>query len=135
VYSSEAIMPEIKIQLYEGSLEDLPFATPDSRNYGAEVCFNGIIRGIEGTSRIEGIAYEAYSEMAEKVIRQILLSIADEHDYIGAEVIHRVGDVPVGESAIRVTVWSKHRKEAFNVAMEFMDRLKQDVPIWKKNTF
>ena len=54
------------------------------------------------------------------------------HPCLAAKVIHRLGVVPVGETAIYVGVAAKHRGEAFALLAEFMDRLKQDVPIWKR---
>ena len=69
--------------------------------------------------------------MAVSVMRQILESLAAEHPCHSVHVVHRHGVVPVGETAIAVTVCSAHRGEGFALLAKFMDRLKQDVPIWK----
>jgi molybdopterin synthase catalytic subunit len=50
-------------------------------------------------------------------------------------MVHRVGQVPVGEASVVVVVAAPHRKPAFSAAMEAMDRLKSEVPIWKKEYF
>jgi molybdopterin synthase catalytic subunit len=70
--------------------------------------------------------------MAEKIIRQILESLGRTHPFTLARVHHRLGFVPVGEAAILIDVHSRHRAGAFAVLVTFMDRLKQDVPIWKR---
>lgn len=98
---------------------------------GAVARFDGIVRGREGECDIAGLVYEAYAGMAERMIDEILRKLADEWPVELARVHHRVGFVPVGESAIVVEIQSRHRAEAFSVLAGFMDRLKVDVPIWK----
>ena len=98
---------------------------------GAVARFDGIVRESENGARISALEYEAYQPMAEKVIREILRELGNGHPVELARVYHRTGIVPVGESAILVEVHSRHRGEAFAVLTKFMDRLKQDVPIWK----
>jgi molybdopterin molybdotransferase len=99
---------------------------------GAWVEFRGLVRGEEEGQPIGGLEYEAYSPMAEREIRRILEDIAAHRPCLAARVIHRLGVVPVGEAAIYVGIAGRHRAEAFALLSEFMDRLKQDVPIWKK---
>lgn len=93
--------------------------------------FRGIVRDQENGSIIQGLDYDAYSPMAERQMRLILEDIASRHPCALVRVIHRTGIVPVGEAAIYVGVAGKHRSEAFAMLVQFMDRLKQDVPIWK----
>ncbi len=100
---------------------------------GAVARFEGMVRGIEEGAEITGLEYEAYLSMAEKVIRGILEELSLAHPFLLARVHHRVGFVPVAEAAILLDVHSKHRAEAFAVLAKFMDRLKQDVPIWKRS--
>ena len=91
-----------------------------------------MVRGEENGQAISALEYEAYPEMAEREIRHILESLAAKHPCLAAKVIHRVGVIPVGDTAIYVGVASPHRAEAIALLAEFMDRLKQDVPIWKR---
>lgn len=100
---------------------------------GAVARFEGIVRGEENGQPIEGLNYEAYQPMAEKIIRRLLETLHAEHPFKLARVLHRVGWVPVGQAAIIAEVHAHHRAEAFAVLQQFMDRLKQDVPIWKSN--
>jgi molybdopterin synthase catalytic subunit len=99
---------------------------------GAWVEFRGVVRGEEEGQPIAALEYEAYSPMAEREIRRIIADIAQRQPCLQVRVVHRVGVIPVGEAAIAVGVAAKHRAEAFALLAEFMDRLKQDVPIWKR---
>ena len=98
---------------------------------GAEVEFYGVVRAEEGGNQIEALRYEAYQPMAEQEMERLLRELESQFPCEGIEVIHRIGSIPVGEAAIRVRVLARHRAEAFGLMTSFMDRLKQDVPIWK----
>jgi len=102
-----------------------------SGSSGAAAEFSGIVRDLENGGKISALEYEAYSPMAENEMRRILTSLAEKHPCLAAKVVHRIGVIPVGETAIYLGIASKHRGEAFTVLTEFMNRLKQDVPIWK----
>lgn len=122
---------QIEIQLTNSSIaaELLPVPLTGA---GAWVEFRGVVRGEENGQPIAALDYEAYSPMAEKEMRRIIEEIAVTQPCLFAKVIHRVGIVPVGVAAIYVGVAGTHRAEAFALLTQFMDRLKQDVPIWKR---
>jgi molybdopterin synthase catalytic subunit len=123
---------EIEVQLTTEAIpEHLP-PPPRVGAVGAWVEFRGLVRAEEGGHFIAELEYEAYSPMAEHEIRRILTDIAGRRPCLFMRVIHRVGTVPVGEAAIYVGLGARHRSEAFGLLSEFMDRLKQDVPIWKR---
>ena len=122
---------EIDLQLTASPIADhLP--PPPALEVGAWVEFRGVVRGEENGQGIAALEYEAYSPMAERELRRILEDLAARHPCLAARVIHRIGIVPVGEAAIYVGIAGRHRAEAFALLDEFMDRLKQDVPIWKR---
>jgi molybdopterin synthase catalytic subunit len=98
---------------------------------GALVRFEGRVRPEENEALIDALVYEAYMPMAQNQMQAILQELAQVWPCSLARVRHRIGLVPVGEAAIVVEVFAKHRTEAFALASAFMDRLKQDVPIWK----
>jgi molybdopterin synthase catalytic subunit len=98
---------------------------------GAVVEFAGIVRATEGEQKIDALQYEAYDAMARSEMERILRDLEKQFPCHFVEVNHRKGRVPVGEAAIVVRVAAKHRAEAFGMLAAFMDRLKQDVPIWK----
>ena len=103
-----------------------------SAGAGALAEFTGVVRAEEDGQLIAALEYEAYQPMAERVIRQIIEDINRRHPCDWVRIVHRVGVIPVGESAICVMAAARHRAEAFAMLSEFMDRLKQDVPIWKR---
>ena len=98
---------------------------------GAIAEFSGVVRDLENGEKISALEYEAYSPMAESEMRKILESLDEKFPCLAAFVIHRIGIIPVGETAIYICIVAKHRGEAFALLAEFMNRLKQDVPIWK----
>ncbi|MDE3069067.1 MAG: molybdenum cofactor biosynthesis protein MoaE [Verrucomicrobiota bacterium] len=122
---------DIEIQLtHEPITEEIqPLTRPAA---GAWLEFRGVVRGEEAGQRISALEYEAYPEMARREIRRILEKLAEKFPCLAARVIHRLGVIPVGATAIYVGVASPHRGEALGLLAEFMDRLKQDVPIWKR---
>jgi len=107
-------------------------SAPSSSGTGALAEFSGIVRAEENGRNIAALEYEAYSPMAERVTREIIADIGRRHPCLSVRVTHRIGIIPVGETAIHIIVTARHRAEAFVMLAEFMDRLKQDVPIWKR---
>jgi molybdopterin synthase catalytic subunit len=98
---------------------------------GAVVRFDGVVRSLENGRTITGLFYEAYQPMAEETIEAILQKLQAKYPFHLARVHHRLGWVPVGEAAISMDIYSPHRGEAFSALVEFMDAIKQEVPIWK----
>jgi molybdopterin synthase catalytic subunit len=106
--------------------------TPAGTDCGAVVEFAGVVRGEENGEEIGALDYEAYEAMARGEMERILRELAVEFACEAVAVRHRIGRVPVGEASIVVRVEAKHRAEAFGMLTKFMNRLKRDVPIWKK---
>lgn len=122
---------QIQIQLTNKPIpEHLP--QPAIARLGAWVEFRGVVRGEENGEPIAALEYEAYAPMAEREIRRLLNDLAQTSPGLMVQVIHRVGTISVGETAVYVGVAAVHRAEAFTLLTEFMNRLKQDVPIWKR---
>ena len=111
-----------------GRPQPLPVDAPEA---GARVEFYGTVRGTESGAGIRGLRYEIYESMAEKQIRRILAELEGTYPCAAVVVVHRMGEVLVGEAAVYVGVTAAHRAEAFGMLSTFMDRLKQEVPIWK----
>ncbi len=108
-----------------------PGLTTGNGASGAVVEFAGLVRREEDGSPIAGLHYEAYAAMARSEMERILREVEKTFPCHAVRVSHRTGRVPVGEAAILVRVEAGHRAEAFGMLSVFMDRLKQDVPIWK----
>jgi MoaE-MoaD fusion protein len=93
----------------------------------------GAIVSFQGTTRdVERLHYEAYREMAEERMAQVLADCVERHGLEAAAAEHRVGEVPLGEASVVVAVSAAHREEAFAGAREAIDRIKGEVPIWKE---
>jgi molybdopterin synthase catalytic subunit len=115
----------------ECTRERLSLPEEFSSESGGVVRFTGIVRGEEAGQPIAGLEYEGYQPMAQDTMLRIFEELHSSHPIHSATVLHRLGFVPVGEAAIILEVSAAHREEAFQVAEAFMNRLKQDVPIWK----
>lgn len=122
---------EIEIQLTNEPIAE-KICRPNSLGArGAWLEFRGVVRSEENGKNISALEYEAYPEMAEREIRRIMESLFGKHPCLAVKVVHRMGVIPVGDTAIYVGVESAHRGEAIALLTEFMNQLKQDVPIWK----
>jgi molybdopterin synthase catalytic subunit len=99
---------------------------------GAVVEFAGVVRGEEEGAPITALDYEAYEVMARSEMERIVRELSAQYPCHEVEITHRIGRVPAGEASILVRIAAKHRAEAFGMLTEFMDRLKRDVPVWKK---
>lgn len=122
---------EIEIQLTNLPIAEKISSPKFSGTDGSWLEFRGVVRADENGVTISALEYEAYPEMAECEIRRILESLAASHPCLAVKVVHRIGIINVGETAIYVGVAASHRGEAIALLTEFMNRLKQDVPIWK----
>ena len=109
----------------------VPALVPDLREVGACVEFHGIVREQEEERALTGLRYEAYEVMARTEFARIHAELAVKFSISAATVIHRIGWVPVGEASLYVRVLAKHRGAALGYCGELIDRMKQDVPIWK----
>ena len=105
--------------------EELAARVRDSRA-GAVITFQGVTR------EVEQLDYEAYAEMAEPRMIQILQEAIERHELCAAAAEHRVGTVKLAEPSVVVVVSAPHREQAFAGAREVIDRIKEEVPIWKK---
>lgn len=99
---------------------------------GAIVTFHGVTRNHHEGQAVSRLSYEAYEEMAVQKGRAILEELASKHDIGRLHVVHRLGEVPIGEASILVVVASAHRGPSFDAAREAMDRIKHELPIFKK---
>jgi len=98
---------------------------------GAVIDFYGVVRGQEKGVPIEGLNYEAYLPMAERELRRICAELEEPFPCRSVDFVHRIGAVAIGEPSLHVRVAAAHRAEAFDFARQLIDRMKEDVPIWK----
>lgn len=109
----------------------IPDVEPASLAIGAVVEFSGIVREHEGESRITGLFYEAYEPMARREFERIFSELSAVHRIERVLLIHRLGEVLAGDASLYVRVEARNRGPALAFCSAMIDRMKQDVPIWK----
>jgi len=103
---------------------------------GAVVTFVGVVRGQTEGRRTLHLEYEAYPSMAEQTLRQIGDEIQGRWPSIRqVAIVHRVGRLAVGQTAVVIALSAAHRAETFDALRYAIDRLKEITPIWKKEVF
>jgi len=102
---------------------------------GAVVVFEGIVRDNSRGRRTLFLDYEAYEEMALKQMQSLVEQALSRFPIREALIVHRLGRLAIGEASVVIMVASAHRAAAFDAARYLIDRLKQTVPIWKKEHF
>jgi len=103
-----------------------------SNEIGAIAVFVGVVRGTRRGEKVLRLEYDAHESLAPKVMEKVARDAKDKYGIIDAVVEHRTGTVPVGEDVMYVLVASKHREEGFRALAEIVERVKHEVPIWKK---
>jgi len=130
---SKKIRYETFITHNELNIEELSADVIADRN-GAVVVFNGITRDQTDGRKVLFLEYEAYLPMAKAKLNDVAKEMCDKWD-VSVVIAHRIGRVNIGESSLIVTVGSPHRASAYQASQYSVDRIKQIVPIWKKEHF
>jgi molybdopterin synthase catalytic subunit len=99
---------------------------------GAVCTFLGTVREFTGDRRTVALAYESYPEMALKKMAELEEEARRRWPVIELALVHRVGNLELGEVSVAVAVSCPHRHESFEACRWLIDTLKQVVPIWKK---
>lgn len=102
---------------------------------GAVCVFYGVVREDSRNKKVRFLEYDAYPEMAEKKMRQILDEVRHRWPEQRAAIVHRIGTLGIGEASVVIAVGSPHRGESFDACRYVIDRVKQEVPVWKKEVF
>lgn len=102
---------------------------------GAVVTFLGTTRDFAEGKPVARLEYEAYEPMALRKLEEIRQELRAEFGVSDVAIAHRIGAVDIGQISLVVAVAAPHRKAAFSACHAAVDRLKEIVPIWKKETF
>lgn len=102
---------------------------------GALVLFIGHVRDHHGPRSVAGITYDAYRDMAERQLEAIAVDFEETGERLRVRIAHRLGDIPVGEASVVIAVASPHRAAAFETSRAVLERLKREVPIWKRERY
>ena len=106
-----------------------------SNGAGAVVTFLGTVRDLTDGKRTASLEYEAYPEMAERKMREIEVEARDRWPLIEAALVHRVGHLELGDVSVAIAVSCPHRAHAFEACRYLIDRVKEVVPIWKRENW
>ncbi len=103
---------------------------------GGLVTFVGYVRERSDDDRpVHGLSYEAHRELALEAMRAIGAEASSRFGPARVAIVHRVGDLGLGEAAVAIAVASAHRAAAFDACEYAIDELKRRVPIWKKERY
>jgi len=102
----------------------------------------GAIATFTGTTRLQSrgrdvvhLDYEAYEGMAERVMEEIAAELRARYELCGIAIHHRTGRVAIGETSVVIAVSAPHRGDALAACKDAIDRLKEQVPLWKKEVY
>ena len=102
---------------------------------GAVTLFIGSARDHHGGRAVTGLAYSAYRRMALASLETITRELEAEAPGLRLAIVHRLGEVPVGEASVAIAAASPHRGAAFAAARTALERLKRETPIWKLESY
>ncbi|MCO4797877.1 MAG: molybdopterin synthase catalytic subunit MoaE [Colwelliaceae bacterium] len=133
MYNQEKLMVKISIQEADFNLsEEVNLLEKLNNEDGAVVTFSGRVRNVNLDKSVSGLFLEHYPGMTEKSLEKIIEQAKQQWTIGRVTIIHRIGQLLVGDQIVFVGVTSKHRKEAFAACEFIMDYLKVEAPFWKK---
>ena len=106
-----------------------------AREDGATLLFLGMVRDHADSRPVTGMTYEAYEDMATPVLREIAQEASQRIGSDRVAVVHRVGDLTIGEVSVAIAVSSPHRAEAYDASRYVIEEIKKRVPVWKKEHY
>ena len=105
-----------------------------SRNIGGITTFLGTGRELSKGENISKLNFEHYPKMAEKKLEEIRLQAIKDYGIIEMIIIHRIGEIDIGENIVLIVAAGEHRKETFKACEWAIAELKRITPIWKRET-
>lgn len=109
---------------------------------GAVLRFEGVVRLLEPDPEkgdahrsLTALDYQTYDPMAHRELESLARDIARRHALLGLVALHSRGSVAVGQVSFVLTVWAAHRSESIAAVDAFIERMKRDVPIWKRHVW
>ncbi len=102
---------------------------------GAVLLFLGTVRNHAGGEAVDGITYEAYETMASPVLAEIAREAAERLGTDRLVVVHRVGDLAVGDVSVAIAVSSPHRAQAYDASRYVIEEIKKRLPVWKREHY
>lgn len=107
----------------------------DHPDVGAHGWFVGVTRRTTGDRLTESLSYQAHRPMAMRELEKLAFAAIERFSLCRLVIVHRLGEVPVGQASIVVGCSSGHRPQTFEALAWIMDTLKREIPIWKRETY
>lgn len=124
------------IEIVETPIDGMAVSESVRSNLAGAVClFLGTVREITGDRKTNSLEYEAYPAMALKKMEDLAAEAKVRWPVIAVAIVHRVGNLGLGEISVAVAVSTPHRGDSFEACRWIMDTFKQVVPIWKKEVW
>ncbi|MDN3519672.1 molybdenum cofactor biosynthesis protein MoaE [Aquisalimonas lutea] len=102
---------------------------------GAFVVFGGTVRNHHQGRGVAGMRYSAYEPMAERVLEELEEETRRRFGVAECRIVHRIGELGIGETSVLVAVRSAHRGDAFSAGQYAIDTLKERLPVWKEDFY
>jgi len=102
---------------------------------GATVLFVGTVRNHHAGREVERLTYQAYRPMAESALERIARELEAATEGLRVRIVHRLGDLAVGESSVVIATAAAHRAAAYEASRTALERLKREAPIWKREWY
>ena len=102
---------------------------------GAALLFVGNVRRENEGRAVSGMRYDAYQEMAEKVLGEIVEEAINVAGSARIRAIHRIGELTVGETSVAIAVATPHRAQAFDAGRYIIEEIKKRLPVWKQEHY
>jgi molybdopterin synthase catalytic subunit len=134
-----ALIPPVSggaFRLRESALDlEAVVAEVQREEAGAIATFVGTTRSRSRGRDVHHLEYEAYPEMAERMMAELGTALKDKHELSEVAIHHRVGRVEIGEPSVVIAVSAPHRRAALAACAEAIDTLKETIPLWKKEVY
>jgi len=127
---------DLRAELVDGPIDvDRVAASVAGPSRGAVVLFLGTVRDHHAGRSVGKLTYSAYRSMALDGLRRIVDDLEASAPGLRAAIVHRLGEVPVGEASVVIAVGSPHRAAAYEASRTALERLKTEIPIWKREHY
>lgn len=136
VSGGSTVAATAKVRLVDGPIDTSePVGAVQSPSRGAVVLFVGTVRDHHGGRPVERITYSAYTSMAQSRLERIVRELELEAAGLAVAIVHRLGSIAAGEPSVAIATASPHRQEAYRASRRALERLKAEVPIWKREHY
>jgi molybdopterin synthase catalytic subunit len=114
---------------------DAVLADVGSDEDGAVLLFLGVVRNHADGRSVRGMHYDAYTEMATSVLHEIATEAAARLGTDRVSVVHRTGELAIGEVSVAIAVSSPHRSESYEASRYVIEEIKKRLPVWKRERY